>query len=348
MMTSREIVKRCIEFRDPPRIGLHFQVDPIQGRTWDETDFAGVGYSGDPRFNPKPGQTEWVTEWGVRRKTLNTQIGEAVGFPLAEGWHLLDRYEFPDFAAPWRWTNLKQDVERAHAAAKYVYGHIPSLMLLPIDLRGMENWFMDNAAEQDNLAHLLDHLVNASKTIIEHYAVAGVDGVITWDDMGTNDRPLVSPATFRKLYFPRYKGTIDLLHNHGMHFIHHCCGQVREYMDMFVEAGCDVLQLDQPNLMGIEWLGKNYGGKICFWNPVDIQTTIGSGNLDVIEDEAHRQVWHLGNFAGGFMVKAYQQPESVGMTIAQAQRQYDAFRHYANYPLQPVATGAGVRDGNRT
>jgi hypothetical protein len=48
-------------------------------------------------------------------------------------------------------------------------------------------------------------------------------------------------------------------------------------MDMFVEAGCDVLQLDQPTLMGIEWLGKNYGGKICFWNPVDIQTTIGSG-----------------------------------------------------------------------
>ena len=26
-MTSREIVKRCIEFRDPPRIGMHFAVD---------------------------------------------------------------------------------------------------------------------------------------------------------------------------------------------------------------------------------------------------------------------------------------------------------------------------------
>lgn len=39
-MTSREIVSRCIEFREPPRIGLHFQTDPIQGRVWDETDFA--------------------------------------------------------------------------------------------------------------------------------------------------------------------------------------------------------------------------------------------------------------------------------------------------------------------
>ena len=120
-----------------------------------------------------------------------------------------------------------------------------------------------------------------------------------------------------------------------MHFIHHCCGQVREYMEMFVEAGCDVLQLDQPTLMGIEWLGERYGGRICFWNCIDIQTTIGSGDLDAIDDEAHRQVWHLGRHGGGFMVKAYQQPASVGMTADQAQRQFDAFRRYAEYPLLP-------------
>ena len=334
-MTSCEIVKRCIEFRDPPRIGLHFQVDPIAGRVWKETDFAGVGYAADPRFIPQPGQKEWVTEWGVHRKALNTQLGEAVEFPLAGGWHLLDSYKFPDYAAPWRWPNSQADVQRAHAAGKYVYGSIISLMLLPIDLRGMENWFMDNALEQENLARLLDRIAGINTTLIEHYAAAGADGVITYDDMGTNDRTLVSPATFRELYFPRYKRTIALLHEQGMHFIHHCCGQVREYMDMFVEAGCDVLQLDQPALMGIEWLGKNYGGKICFWNPVDIQATITSGDLDAIEDEAHRQVWYLGNFGGGFMVKAYQQPESIGMTIAQAQRQYDAFKRYAAYPLQP-------------
>lgn len=341
-MTSREIVKRCIEFRDPPRIGLHFQVEPLAGRVWEESDFAGAGYASDPRFVRQPGQTAWITEWGVRRETIGTACGEAVGFPLAEGWQALDSYAFPDYAAPWRWIHLKSDVERGHAAGKYVYGHIPELMLLPCDLRGMENWFMDHAVEQENLARLLDRIVEIRSMIIEHYAAAGMDGVITYDDMGTNDRPLVSPATFRELYFPRYKRTIDLLHGHGMHFIHHCCGQVRQYMDMFVEANCDVLQLDQPTLMGIDWLGDNYGGKICFWNCVDIQTTIGGGDLDAIDDEARRQVWRLGDFGGGFMVKAYQQPESVGMTIAQAQRQYDAFKRHAAYPLQPCAKEPGL------
>jgi uroporphyrinogen-III decarboxylase len=198
----------------------------------------------------------------------------------------------------------------------------------------MENWFVDNALEQEHLAYVLDRLVEIRSTIIRRYAAAGVDGVITYDDMGSNDRALVSPATFRALYVPRYKATIDLLHEHGMHFLHHCCGQVREFMDMFVEAGCDVIQLDQPTLMGIEWLGEHYGGRICFWCPVDIQTTIGSGDLDAIEDEARRQVRHLGNRGGGFMVKAYQQPESIGLTVDQAQRQYEAFRRYGTYPLE--------------
>ena len=73
---------------------------------------------------------------------------------------------------------------------------------------------------------------------------------------------------------------------------------------------------------------------------MDIQKTVTAGNLDAIEEEAHHLVWKLGNYGGGFMVKAYQQPESIGMTEAQAQRQYEAFKRYANYPLIPYVTGA--------
>jgi len=334
-MNSREIVKRCIEFKNPPRIAGHFRVDPIDGFTIDESDFAAVGCKVDPKFIRQPGQNEWTTEWGVKKKAITTKIGTAVGYPLGDGWHQLDSYQPPDLFVKWRWTNFKENVAKSHADGKYIYGSIPSLMLLPIDLRGMENWYMDQALEKDNLSRLLEMILDIRKKMIKYYAEAGVDGVITYDDMGTQDVPLVSPDTFRELYFNPYKQTIDLLHEHGMHFIHHCCGQVNKYMDMFIEAGCDVIQLDQPELMGVEWLGKNYGGKICFWNCVDIQKTIGSGDLDVIEEEAHKQVWNLGNFEGGFMVKSYQQPESIGMTIEQAKRQYQAFKKYGNYPLKP-------------
>jgi len=85
--------------------------------------------------------------------------------------------------------------------------------------------------------------------------------------------------------------------------------------------------------MGIDWLSQNYGGRICFWNSVDIQKTMPAGNHLAIEREAHRQVWRLGNFGGGFMFKAYEQPESVGITPELFEAQYRAFKKYATYPL---------------
>ena len=112
-MTSREIVARCIEFREPPRIGLHFLTDPLNGKIWDETDFAFASYATDPKYLPQPGVTEWVTEWGDTRQTINTALGEAIRFPLGDGWHLLDSYQFPDFSAPWRYAGMRDAPAKA-------------------------------------------------------------------------------------------------------------------------------------------------------------------------------------------------------------------------------------------
>lgn len=333
-LSSREIVRRCIEFDDPPRIGLHFNVAPIDGRVWPDTDFALVGYGADPNAPAAEGEDEWGLRWETFDPT-GENMGQAKNQPLGEGWERLDTYRFPDFSSPGRYAGLKNSVAAAHAAGKYVYGHVPTLMTLPGVLCGLENWFIDHALNPDDLARLLDLIVDARLKIIAEYAAADVDGVISWDDMGTNTSPMVSPEMFRQIYLPRYRRTTDALHERGMHFIHHCCGQVRPYVDMFIEAGCDVLQLDQPTLMGIDWLADQAGGKLCFWNPVDIQTTIASGNLEAIRDEAHHQTWAFGRFGGGFMVKAYQQPNAIGMTVAQAQAQYDAFMEFAGYPLVP-------------
>ncbi len=333
-MAPREIVRRCIEFDDPPRIGLHFQVAPIDGKTWDVSDFANVMYAVDPDVRLVDGKTEWE----LHRETFDStgeNMGQVKEHPLGGGWGTLDEYCFPDFTKPGRYAHLRDSVAGYHAQGKYVYGSVPSLMTLPGELRGMENWFMDHIEHKEELVRLLDMIVDARLHIIEAYADAGVDGVITWDDMGTNERPMISPDMFRSIYFYQYKKTCDALHQRGMHFIHHCCGQVRPYVAMFAEAGCDVLQLDQPTLMGIEWLSENFGGKLCFWNPVDIQRTTGRENLARIADEAHHQVWAFGQYGGGFMVKAYQQPNSVAITVEESETQYQAFLKYSKYPLQP-------------
>jgi len=340
-MTSREIVQRCIERRDPPRIAWHFEVSPIEGYVRIETDFRGVGDGVSPDFKPDvPGRTEW----GHRMETLDPSgegVGEPRDNPLADGWDKLDTYCWPDFRNEARYAGLDQAAARGHADGKYVYGVIPSLMLLPASLRGMENWFMDHVVAEDHLARLLRGILDIRLLLIERYHRAGVDGVITYDDMGTGERTLISPEQFRRLYFPPYKATCDALHDRGMHLLHHCCGQVRDFMPLFIEAGCDVIQLDQPRLMGIDWLAEHCGGKICFWNCVDIQATLPYGDPAAIDDEARRQVEKLGAFGGGFMVKAYQQPNSLRFTRRAFQAMVAAFHRYGDpnnlSPLDDIA-----------
>jgi uroporphyrinogen decarboxylase len=335
MMTPREIVERCIEFRDPPRIGLHFKVLPINGRVWPETDFALLTYRNAPDFVPTfPG----ANEWGYKMETFDPtgeNMGQVKEHPLGGGWHQLETFAFPHFDQPDRYAHLKNEIAGHRAQGLYVYGSIPTLMESVYEMRGMENFFMDVADEPPELKEFISLLLRARLEVIEQYAALGLDGAISWDDMGINDRAMISPAAFRQLFFPAYKATCDALHERGMHFIHHCCGQVRDFVPMFHEAGCDVLQLDQPRLMGIDWLAEKFGGKLCFWCPVDIQQTITRTNAATIEAEAHELVWKLGNFGGGFMVKAYEQPKAIDMNETQAETQYRAFCKYSRYPLLP-------------
>lgn len=199
-MTSCEIVKRCIEFKDPPRIAMHFATELIEGRTWDFTDFGGVGYGNDPDFQPaQQGQNEW----GIIFETLDSaSFGEPKSHPLEEGWEKLQTYQFPDFDKPVRYSQLSISVKNQQG--KYIYGHIVPLMLLSMALRGMENWLMDHIAYPSELGYLLDRLTEINLKIVDQYAKAGVNEVIVWDDMGVNDRAFVSVDLFKKFYFPRY------------------------------------------------------------------------------------------------------------------------------------------------
>jgi uroporphyrinogen decarboxylase len=216
-MSSREIVKRCIEFKDPPRIGMSFRTAPINGKIWEMDDFAGISYSLDPGFRPsQKGEREWGTVY-VSFDPTGENMGQSKVHPLAEGWHLMERYKFPDFDIPARYAHLPKQVQAHHKLGKYVYGHILALMTLPMELRGIENWFVDHLLHSENLCMLLDHIVDINLKIIDEMGNAGADGVIVWDDMGTNERCLVSPQIFRKIYLPRYKKITDALHERGMH-----------------------------------------------------------------------------------------------------------------------------------
>ena len=156
---------------------------------------------------------------------------------------------------------------------------------------------------------------------------------MTWDDWGTERSSWISPAKWREVFKPRYKRIIDTAHSLNMHYFFHSCGYILKIIPDLIEIGVDVLQLDQPELLGINRLGKIFGGKICFFCPVDIQKSLQMKNSERIREIAKQMIKELGGFNGGFMAKEYPQLEAVNISQEKVEITYEIFEQYGKYPL---------------
>lgn len=68
-----------------------------------------------------------------------------------------------------------------------------------------------------------------------------IDMIGFGEDIGCKNGPLVSPAMFRRLIFPRYRKVMDCARSHGVALA--WCdtdGDVRELLPLFLEAGCNI------------------------------------------------------------------------------------------------------------
>ena len=121
--------------------------------------------------------------------------------------------------------------------------------------------------------------------------------------------------TFREFYRPAYDRIIQTAHDCSLHYIWHNCGQIVDMIPDMIEMGVDVLQLDQPRMMGHDFLTEKFGGKICFWNTVDIQwSTAPERSDEEIRGEILAMISAYNRFNGGFMARQYPQPWDIGLS----------------------------------
>jgi len=168
-------------------------------------------------------------------------------------------------------------------------------------------------------------------TAIGHFRELGVHGIISCDDWGLQDRLFIHRDTFREFFKPRYKRVYDAAHEAGMLTFLHSCGYIVDILDDLIEAGLDVIQMDQQENMGVELLGERFGGRLAFWCPVDIQQTMVHGTLDDIRAYARRLIETLGCYNGGFIAKWYPSPLAVQHSDERIRAMAEAFVEYGQY-----------------
>ena len=88
-----------------------------------------------------------------------------------------------------------------------------------------------------------------------------VDAVFFTDDWGTQKGTFISRKMFDDFFRDRYRQLVQCVHDCGWHFILHSCGKVNAFVPCFIDLGIDVLNLQQPQVYGIEELGAQAAGR---------------------------------------------------------------------------------------
>ena len=78
----------------------------------------------------------------------------------------------------------------------------------------------------------------------------------------------------------------------------HSCGKVNEIVEGYIQAGVNVVNLQQPRALGIREMGDRYRGRIAFESLADIQATLPTGDLARVDADAgveagQETVFHL-------------------------------------------------------
>ena len=83
---------------------------------------------------------------------------------------------------------------------------------------------------------------------------------------------------------------------------------------------------------------SRFGGRLCFWCPVDIQHTMVHGTPEEVAQYARRLIDAFGRFRGGFIAKWYPSPEAVGHSWDKIRSMSEAFLEYGGKIYSEGAT----------
>lgn len=290
-MTRREIVLRAIERRDPPRTPLSYC-----NRDFECSDTIAVGFGAAAGFRATP---PGMTEWGFVWEALDGTMGQPKTYPLSdEG--AIAAYRPPDPYAPGRFERLPEQIapwpDRFIRFSVGISGFNQATFL-----RGYEALLTDLYVDRARAEHVIDLVFDFENALIEQAIHYPVDCVAFGDDWGTQHGLMISLELWRDVFRPRYAAQFARIRSAGKKVWFHSCGDVSAIIGDLIDVGVDVVELLQPDVMGVERLAREFGGHVCFCCSIDHQRRAISGTRDEIFAYARRLREILGAFHGGFI-----------------------------------------------
>ena len=312
-ITSRELVKRTLEFRnsDGPVPQDLWTLPWAYNNCGTELDSIQADYPPDivqvpdsyKQYGKKPfsrgdfyEEGEFVDEWGVVFRNIQRGLIGEVKSPIVtdENWEDLSRVHFPEELLT---VNTAKINEFCAGTDKFV---LSSDLARPFErmqfLRGTEMFYVDLAEENPGMLKMLGRVHDFYRTLAELWCRnTDIDGFFVMDDWGTQKALLINPRMWVKYFKPMYRDYADIAHKYGKKMFFHSDGYTLDIIPHLVELGYDAVNL-QIFCIGIDRIA-GFRGKITFWGEIDRQHLLPHGtksDIDAAVRKVHSAIWKNG------------------------------------------------------
>ena len=334
-MNSRERVFRTLSFQEPDRA----PIDLWMSKGFRKKLFGAVGASEEafldrhdvdlryiegPRYVGPPlrefadGSSEDI--WGVRRKAVTVQMAggtesyeEVAESPLgsAETVEQIDSYDHWPSADWFDYSGIEAQCEAIRGRERVVVFQGDRMnrvaQLKPaMYIRGIEQILADMALDPEIAEAVFGKIRGFYRAYAERIFEAArgkIDIILTGDDFGSQNAPLVSPDMWVRFLAKGFADYVSLAKSHGARVMHHTCGSVRPIIPLMIGCGLDVLQSIQPEASNMDpgELKREFGDRLAFHGGISIQRTMPFGTPEDVRREVVEKLTALGS-GGGYIL----------------------------------------------
>ena len=236
-------------------------------------------------------------------------------FPLAEitTQAELEAFDWPVLGTSKRAKGLRSIIkELGEQYAIAVGDPVGGIFAQGFRLRGYTNFYLDLASNPSLASSLMDKLTDLKiqywdKVLDEVGDLVNV--VVFEDDLGQQDRTLISPKMYRKLVKPRHERLFSFIKQKtsgSAYVLLHSDGSIYDIIPDLIEAGVDILNPIQVSCAKMDTfvLKKEFGNNLVFWGGgVDTQEVLPFKTPNEVRDEVKKRIDHLAP-GGGFVFAA--------------------------------------------
>ena len=220
----------------------------------------------------------------------------------------VDSLPVPDFEAPYRYDHLDEQTRDLQDGGFAAIGSMTcTIFERAWQIRGLDQLLMDFLENEEVADLLLDRETRHAKARAQRFAAAGADILYLGDDVGMQDRLIMSVQVWDRFLRDRMAQIIDAAREAKPDILvmYHSDGYIDPLVPRLIDIGVDVLDPVQPECMDPAAIKHTYGDRLSFHGTLGIQHTLPFGTPEEVRRETRERIETVGKGGGLFLAPTH-------------------------------------------